>query len=332
MPRPPRRVPSKKTGVSKGRVTKSSAPAKPARTSTASKRKSTDSSRPVRNASVDKDEQTGREVAAARGPKRRVSGGAAKTGSSVPALVARKKRILVEDFDTRWVNLSESSVAELSSILRDVGRAVVLDMPLKSTGKRDEAQKTLDKSYQKFERSLAKMKIPPSTSEKIFNNEYLINEETRLNALIEPEARQITMLEKELAKQRRLLENEERQLLTLKKNANAEKEVRRQQAHKFLPSLKTNTIDPDQLRLEIDRIRLDNKSDNDFTIAQDLMREDEKLRPTLRQLEKHLNSMARNRQALGIIPEWMQTTRAAVDDVLYKVKGEKYGDLMDLSV
>ncbi|EPS44965.1 hypothetical protein H072_1067 [Dactylellina haptotyla CBS 200.50] len=327
-PRPPRRVPSKKAVVSKGRVSKASTKV-PSRSSASDKRKSTDSTRPVRRVSVEAAEATGRGDTAPR--KRRVSAG---ISSGAPRLVARKKRILVEDFDNKWVSMADSSVAEISKLLRDVGRAVVLDMPLKSAVKREEAQKTLDKSYQKFERSLSKMKIPPNTTEKVFNNEWLINEEIRLNALIQPEARQISMLQKELSKQKRLLETEERQLLTLKKNANAEKEVRRQKAQKFIPALKTTpSMDPDQLQIEIDKIRLDsNRSDHDFTIAQDLLENDEELRPTMKQLEKHLTSMAKNRQALGNMPEWMQSARAAVDDVLYRLKGDRYGDLMDLSV
>ncbi|KAF3910719.1 hypothetical protein ABW21_db0208579 [Orbilia brochopaga] len=326
MPRPPRRVPSKKTAVSKGRVAKT-----PVKAPVSRKRKSTESTR-ARSASVEQqqDEETPRQL-----KRRRGSGGVAKKGPTAPHLVARKKRILVEDFDNKWIKLSDASVAEVSRVLRDVGRSVLLDMPLKSAVKRDEAQKTLEKSYQKFERSLAKMRIPPTTSEKVFNNEWLINEETRLNGLIQPESRQITMLQKEIARQRRLLEDEERQLVTLTKNANAEKQLRRQKAAKFIPALKTAApVDPDQLQIEIDRIRLDNvRPEQDFTIAQVLAEEDDpELRGTMRQLEKHLSSMVKNRQALGNIPEWMQSTRAAVDDVLYQWKGENYGDLMDVDL
>ncbi|KAF3914232.1 hypothetical protein AA313_de0202841 [Arthrobotrys entomopaga] len=177
------------------------------------------------------------------------------------------------------------------------------------------------------------MKIPPNTSEKVFNNEWLINEEARLNALIQPETKQISLLQKEISKQKRLLENEERQLLTLQKNAKAEKEVRRQKAQKFIPAMKAPAMDPDELQIEIDKIRLDsNRRERDFSIAQDLLEEDEELRPTMRQLEKHLTSIAKNRQVLGDMPEWIQSTRAAVDDVLYRVKGDRYGDLMDLTV
>ncbi|KAF3165816.1 hypothetical protein TWF106_007863 [Orbilia oligospora] len=333
MPRPPRRVPSKKTTASTARVTKPAAKtvAASTRPSTSGKRKSTDSTRPARKTSVEAAEDNTVKPPALK--KRRVARGVVKNGSSAPHLVARKKKILLEEIDTKWVNLSESSVAELSKLLRDVGRAVLSDMPLKSASKREEAQKTLEKSYQRFERSLAKVKIPPGSSEKVFNNEWLINEEARINALIQPEARQINMLQKELAKQRRLLETEERQLLTLQKNAKAEKEVRRQKALKFIPALKAPPMDPDQLQLEIDKIRLNSdKSESDFTIARDLLKEDEGLLPTMTQLEKHLTSIAKNRQALGAIPEWIQSTRAAVDDVLYNLKGDRYADLMDLSV
>ncbi|EWC47590.1 hypothetical protein DRE_03210 [Drechslerella stenobrocha 248] len=325
MPRPPRRVPSKKTAVAKGRVTKSSAKAPTPR------RRKSDPVQPAAEASADGQEQ---DAEASQQPKRRrVSGGAAKKGSTVPHLVARKKKVTVEDFENKWVTLSSTSVAEISKVLRDVGRSVMLDMPLKSAAKRDEAQKTLDKSYQKFERSLSKMKIAPATSEKVFSNEWLINEEARLNGLIQPEVRQISMLQKEINKQRRLLEAEERQLLSLKKNATAEQQLRRQKAAKFIPALKTAPVDPDQLQIEIDKIRLDTtRSDQDFTIAQDLLEGDEELQPTMRQLQKHLGSMARNRQALGDIPGWMQSTRAAVDDVLYQLKGDRYGDFMDLTV
>ncbi|KAF3197303.1 hypothetical protein TWF192_006357 [Orbilia oligospora] len=325
MPRPPRRVPSKKTTASTARVTKPAAKtvAASTRPSTSGKRKSTDSTRPARKTSVEAAEDNTVKPPALK--KRRVARGVVKN--------ARKKKILLEEIDTKWVNLSESSVAELSKLLRDVGRAVLSDMPLKSASKREEAQKTLEKSYQRFERSLAKVKIPPGSSEKVFNNEWLINEEARINALIQPEARQINMLQKELAKQRRLLETEERQLLTLQKNAKAEKEVRRQKALKFIPALKAPPMDPDQLQLEIDKIRLNSdKSESDFTIARDLLKEDEGLLPTMTQLEKHLTSIAKNRQALGAIPEWIQSTRAAVDDVLYNLKGDRYADLMDLSV
>ncbi|KAK6528386.1 hypothetical protein TWF281_009627 [Arthrobotrys megalospora] len=328
MPRPPRRVPSKKVTASTGRVAKPAAKA-PARPSTSGKRKSTDSTRSAPKVSAEASEDN-----AVRPPplkKRRVPGGVVKN-SSVPHLVARKKRFLLEDLDN-WVNLSESSIAEISKLLRDVGRGVILDMPLKSAHKREEAQKTLERSYQRFERNLAKVKIPPGSSEKVFNNEWLINEEAKLNALIQPEARQINMLQKELSKQRRLLETEERQLLTLQKNAKAEKEVRRQKALKFIPALKAPPMDPDQLQLEIDKIRLNSdKSESDFTIARDLLKDDEGLLPTMTQLEKHLISIAKNRQALGDIPEWIQSTRAAVDDVLYTMKGDRYADLMDLSV
>ncbi|KAK6500838.1 hypothetical protein TWF506_003600 [Arthrobotrys conoides] len=335
MPRPPRRVPSKKTTASTGRVAKpaaTSTAAAPTRPSTSGKRKSTESTRPAHRTSVEASEDNTVKPPALK--KRRVSGGVVKSGSGVPYLVARKKKILLEDIDSKWVNLSESSVAELSKLLRDVGRAVLSDMPLKSAAKREEAQKTLEKSYQRFERSLAKVKIPPGSSEKVFNNEWLINEEAKINALIQPESRQINMLQKELSKQRRLLEAEERQLLTLQKNAKAEKEVRRQKALKFIPALKAAPpMDPDQLQLEIDKIRLNsNKSESDFTIARDLLKDDEGLLPTMTQLEKHLTSIAKNRQALGHIPEWIQSTRAAVDDVLYNLKGDRYADLMDLSV
>ncbi|KAK6504738.1 hypothetical protein TWF481_006677 [Arthrobotrys musiformis] len=337
MPRPPRRVPSKKTTASTGRVAKPAATTTKAATRPATatgKRKPTDSTRPARRSSV---EAAPAEGAAAKPPvlkKRRVSGGVVKNGSSAPHLVARKKKILLEDIDSKWVNLSESSVAELSKLLRDVGRAVLSDMPLKSSAKREEAQKTLEKSYNRFERSLAKVKIPPGSSEKVFNNEWLINEEAKLNALIQPEARQINMLQKELSKQRRLLETEERQLLTLQRNAKAEKEVRRQKALKFIPALKAApSLDADQLQDEIDKIRLNgDKSESDFTIARDLVKDDEALLPAMTQLEKHLTSIVKNRQALGDIPEWIQSTRAAVDDVLYNLKGDRYADLMDMSV
>ncbi|KAK6345567.1 hypothetical protein TWF718_007478 [Orbilia javanica] len=331
MPRPPRRVPSKKTTASTGRVAKPPAKAS-TRPSPSDKRKSTDSTRLARKTSVEASGDN--TVAPPALKKRRVAGGVIKNGSTVPHLVvARKKRILLEDIDSRWVNLSESSVAELSKLLRDVGRAVISDMPLKSAAKREEAQKTLEKSYQRFERSLAKVKIPPGSTEKVFNNEWLINEEAKLNALVQPEVRQINMLQKELAKQRRLLETEERQLLTLQKNARAEKEVRRQKALKFIPALKAPPMDPEQLQLEIDKIRLNSdKSESDFTIARDLLQDDEGLLPTMTQLEKHLTSIAKNRRALEGIPEWIQSTRAAVDDVLYNLKGDRYGDLMDLSV
>lgn len=144
MPRPPRRVPSKKTTASTGRVAKPAA--KAARPSTSGKRKSTDSTRPARRSSVEASEDD-----TAKPPelkKRRVAG-VVKNGSAVPHLVARKKRVLLEDIDNKWVNISESSVAELSKLLRDVGRAVLSDMPLKSAAKREEAQKTLEKSYQR---------------------------------------------------------------------------------------------------------------------------------------------------------------------------------------
>ncbi|KAF3914267.1 hypothetical protein AA313_de0208873 [Arthrobotrys entomopaga] len=145
-PRPPCRVPSKKAVVSKGRVSKTSAKPPPPRQSTSGKRKSTDFTRPGRRASgVAEEDQDALEPVAKR---RRVSGGVTKPGSA-PRLVARKKRILVEDFDSKWISISDSSVAEISKLLRDVGRAVVLDMPLKSAAKREEAQKTLDRSYQK---------------------------------------------------------------------------------------------------------------------------------------------------------------------------------------
>ncbi|KAJ6260208.1 hypothetical protein Dda_4432 [Drechslerella dactyloides] len=329
VPRPPRRVPSKKAAVSKGRVAKTAVKAPASR-----KRKSTESTRPARGASVEQQQQAQDEEATRQLKRRRTAGGVVKNGTTAPHLVARKKRILVEDFDNKWIQLSDGSIAEVSRVLRDVGRSVLLGMPLKSAAKRDEAQKTLERSYQKLERSLGKMRIPPTTSEKVFNNEWLINEEARLNGLIQPESRQIAMLQKEIARQRRLLEDEERQLLTLKKNANAEKQVRRQKAAKFIPALKTAPVDPDQLQIEIDKIRLDNvRPEQEFTIAQMLAEEDDpELRVTMRQLEKHLGSMAKNRQALGDMPEWMQSTRAAVDDVLYQWKGENYGDLMDMSV
>ncbi|KAK6360252.1 hypothetical protein TWF730_006400 [Orbilia blumenaviensis] len=330
MPRPPRRVPSKKITASTGRVAKPAAKA-PARPSTSGKRKSTDATRPARRTSVEASEDNATRPSALK--KRRVAGAVVKNGSTAPHLVARKKRILLEDIDSKWVNISESSLAELSKLLRDVGRAVLTDMPLKSAAKREEAQKTLERSYQRFERNLAKVKIPPGSSEKVFNNEWLINEEAKLNALIQPEARQIALLQKEISKQRRLLDAEERQLLTLQKNAKAEKEVRRQKALKFIPALKAPPMDPDQLQLEIDKIRLSSdKSESDFTIARDLLKDDEGLLPTMTQLEKHLTSIAKNRQALGDIPEWIQSTRAAVDDVLYNMKGDRYADLMDLSV
>lgn len=70
---------------------------------------------------------------------------------------------------------------------------------------------------------------------------------------------------------------------------------------------------------------------NEIAIAQDLEQDDE-MGPTIHLLEKHLNSMARNRQALGEIPEWIQSTKAAVDEVVYRTKADRHGDLMDVSL
>lgn len=63
--------------------------------------------------------------------------------------MARKRKVFLEDLESKWVQLSDSAIADLSQIMRDVGRSVLLEIPLKSAAKREEAQRTLEKSYQK---------------------------------------------------------------------------------------------------------------------------------------------------------------------------------------
>lgn len=174
-----------------------------------------------------------------------------------------------------------------------------------------------------------------------------------MEAILEPDLRQIAELEAEINREQKRLEKDEDYYEGLKKNAASQENIRRQksrrvrtcytylnQPHILLQNFRGTNSAPLQVHPILrnaqpghglidsaERINLTSAAETSAAVSSSYdVNSDRQLYPLTIQLRQHLASMQGNSAPLGEVTEWIQRGRAAVDEVLFQRAGDQVYD------
>ncbi|KAL7275569.1 hypothetical protein RUND412_001495 [Rhizina undulata] len=250
-------------------------------------------------------------------------GNGQRKGSKMPMLKPRIRSVPQEVVTTKWGSLSEKGQEEVIEVLKLVERPVI--MTFRKESKRVEAQTVLQGLMRKLRSSLPKLPVPPTGKDVNLNLEKLIDKNRELEALLEPDMRHISELQAEIEKETKALEMDRKKMAELSRNAQMEQNVRRQKLRATHPLLKQGT-ESGSVKDGVDDINLSIGSNPGPPASSYDVRMDRQILPLTAQLQQHLTSMQGNSGSLGEVTEWMQRSRAAVDEVLLERAGNKVYD------
>ncbi|CAZ84386.1 unnamed protein product [Tuber melanosporum] len=242
----------------------------------------------------------------------------------MPMLKPRVRNIPQEVVEAKWGVLTDKGRDEVMEVVRAAERPVL--MTFRRENRRVEAQEVLHRLVRKIGNSLTKVPVPPLGKDAYFNYENLLDKNRALEAILEPDLRQIAGLEAEIEKEQKLLEKEEDYLQELKKNAIAQENIRRQKSRNMHPILRNVPSKQDPIDI-VEKINLTSKLSASLYDVDS----DRQLHPLTTQLQQHLTSMQGNSGALGEVAEWIQKSKAAIDEVLFRKAGDQvYDSVMGL--
>ncbi|RPB05531.1 hypothetical protein L873DRAFT_1797934 [Choiromyces venosus 120613-1] len=246
--------------------------------------------------------------------------------AKMPILKPRVRNIPQEVVEAKWGFLSDKGREDLMDVIKAAERPVL--MTFRRENRRVEAQEVLHRVVRKIGNSLTKVPVPPLGKDTHLNYEKLLDKNRALEAILEPDLRQIADLEAEIEKEQKLLEKEEDYLQELKKNATAQETIRRQKSRNMHPILRNIPSKPDPID-SAEKINLTSYS-SAASLHYDV-NSDRQLHPLTTQLQQHLASMQGNSGSLGEVTEWILKGRAAVDEVLFRKAGDQvYDSIMGL--
>ncbi|PWW77539.1 hypothetical protein C7212DRAFT_314626 [Tuber magnatum] len=242
----------------------------------------------------------------------------------MPMLKPRVRNVPQELVEAKWGILSDWGREEVMEVVRAAERPVL--MTFRRENRRVEAQEVLHRVVRRIENSLTKVPVPPLGKDTYLNYEKLLGKNRALEAILEPDLRQIAELEAEIEKEQKLLEKEEDYLQELKKNAIAQENIRRQKSRNMHPILRNAPSKQDPVD-SVEKINLTSKLSAPLYDVDS----DRQLHPLTAQLQQHLTSMQGNSGSLGEVAEWIQKGKAAVDEVLFRKAGDQvYDTIMGL--
>ncbi len=209
-------------------------------------------------------------------------------------------------------------------------------MRLQDERKRDQASNAIDTVIRRLTRKITKgMPFPPSSivrkedkstgegRDADFDAEKVIDCTREGERKLTPLIHSVELLMSEIRKEEELLDQETKALERLERNAKADRARRRTEAKKFHPSL----LVPEGGRREDEDLKLAEPGIEAAKLRTD--EEDEDLRPVVRELDNHLDSMLNNFKQVRGIDEALNTAEAELKNSLLRQLGEeKYGQVM----
>ena len=168
--------------------------------------------------------------------------------------------------DTKWVPLPVRAVDQISTLLNDVERSVV--MRLQDERKRTQASTAVQMVVRRLQRKLSRgQPFPPSTRplhEEDFDFEKILDSSRALEARLTPLLHSIELLKAETAKEEALLEAETAALEALESNAKAEAS-RRKRMTKTLHDILRDSSDVEMEKMVDDNVLVNRKSQQDIS-------------------------------------------------------------------
>ncbi|CCJ30114.1 unnamed protein product [Pneumocystis jirovecii] len=207
---------------------------------------------------------------------------------NIPSLRPQTRKIAKSVIDKRWTRISESSLAQIVEILKDIERPVIMSIRHKT--RRTDAQRNLNIMINKIRDRLSKLLVPPSSKES-YNYEKLREKNKELESILISNLEQISQLEKTLDCEKNLLTKEETDFRELAKNAQYNENSRKQQLKKLHPLLRPQD---DQLEPEFSytQINLDENNNLSYDVSND------SIKSSSTKVEKIIQSSQKTQAAL----------------------------------
>ncbi|KAK9496122.1 CENP-Q, a CENPA-CAD centromere complex subunit-domain-containing protein [Lipomyces doorenjongii] len=185
-----------------------------------------------------------------------------------------------------WMQLSDTAREEVMKVMQSVSLAVYNSV----TGeeKKKEAQELVQSVLSKMERRLRRLPVPPTTKDRNFQYEKILELNASLEADLATDLQQISELEAEIAAEQNELEKDRGYLQTLKHNAKSQELLRASQKKKLNKLLKdvSNVMPTND---DAESINLVDASTTDPQITTD-----NDLRNLILRLGSHLTSISNN--------------------------------------
>ncbi|KAJ8099880.1 CENP-Q, a CENPA-CAD centromere complex subunit-domain-containing protein [Lipomyces tetrasporus] len=222
-----------------------------------------------------------------------------RTGPKVRRVVRRvRARVIQND----WVQLSETAREEVMKVMQASSLAVYNSV----TGeeKKKEVQEVVGSVLSKMERRLRRLPVPPTTKDRNFQYERMLELNVALEADLVTDLQQVAELEAEITAEQNELEKDTEYLQTLKHNAKSHEMLRGSQKKKL-----------DKLLKEVSNVTPTNddaESINlmDTSIADPQITTDNDLKMLIFRLGSHLTSIRNNIVGLeGVLAATRQVER-----------------------
>ncbi|KAK9488244.1 CENP-Q, a CENPA-CAD centromere complex subunit-domain-containing protein [Lipomyces starkeyi] len=185
-----------------------------------------------------------------------------------------------------WMQLSDTAREEIMKIMQSVSFAVYNSVT--GEDKKKEAQELVQSVLSKMERRLRRLPVPPTTKDRNFQYESILELNASLEADLATDLQQIAELEAEIAAEQNELEKDRGYLQTLKHNAKSQELLRASQKKKLNKLLKdVSNIAP--ANDDAESINLVDASTTDPQITAD-----NDLRNLILRLGSHLTSISKN--------------------------------------
>ncbi|KAI9739409.1 MAG: hypothetical protein M1818_005097 [Claussenomyces sp. TS43310] len=241
-------------------------------------------------------------------------------------LLAVERKVPRQTIDSKWEPLPPNAIEHVTQLLGDVEKSVV--MRLRDERKRTQAATSISMVARRLQRKLVRgLPFPPSTrsrKEEDFDFEKILDSNVTLETQLTPMLHSTELLKAEIKRENLQLDEEVRNLDTLETNAKADA-ARRKKDSKHNHSLYTEA----DARVEGlgDAIGLANRRSGPQEIGE--IHGDIPFNVILDQLNNHLESVRTNHlQVEGLVWE-METSRTALDDIVYThVDMKRYGHVV----
>ncbi|KAK9322346.1 CENP-Q, a CENPA-CAD centromere complex subunit-domain-containing protein [Lipomyces orientalis] len=156
-----------------------------------------------------------------------------RTGPKVRQVVRRVSASVIQN---EWVQLSETAREEIMKVMQAVSLAV--HNSVTGEEKKKQVQEVVGSVLSKMERRLRRLPVPPSTKDRNFQYERMLELNVALEADLVTDLQQVTELEAEITAEQNELEKDTEYMQTLKHNAKSHEMLRGSQKKKLDKLLK----------------------------------------------------------------------------------------------
>jgi 5-formyltetrahydrofolate cyclo-ligase len=225
----------------------------------------------------------------------------AEGDSRVDMMTSMVTRVSMNRVKSTWPLLSETGQQEVMRLLEDASRPVIQAIP--GDKKRLEFQETLSDVLHRTQRKLRKIPVPPNTRENFYKYDSLVNQREQLELALLPLLDQISLLEQEIASEKKSVDRDQVYLDRIKRDAKNHK-------HAFATSTqvatdlldKYNSSDEDDLDDMPESIGLHpNPPSSAFETEHD-----EQLNPILSKLTKNLSKIKQSTEGVDALTKACQ--------------------------